>query len=608
MMLNYESALEFATKKHQGQFRVGGVPYITHPVAVAEYLKNKNFPIEYQITGLFHDLLEDTDATEEEILNLGGEEVLKAVKLLTKKPGFVMEEYIANIKTNKIAKEVKIADRIHNLLCAPVCSEQFKRRYILESIDYYMDMSEEIGVALKKLIATLSAPLYKNDLSYEPTHDNEFKENTFVVKGDICFNKSKDEFTTIENGYLVCVNGVSKGCFEVLPDEYKDLKLIDYSNKLIIPALVDLHIHAPQFAFRGTDMDMELMDWLNNHTFPEESKYNDLDYADKAYSIFADAMKKSATGYSCIFATKHRKATELLMDKLEATGIISYVGKVNMDREAPVTLLEPSTSYAAFDTYGWINNVINKYNNTKPILTPRFIPCCTPELLKELREIQLAYDLPVQSHLSENKGEIEFVRQLAPTSSFYGDAYDEHSMFGLNHLNNKFYKVIMAHCVYSTEEEMLRMKENGVFIAHCPSSNMNLSSGIAPIRKYMELNLKLGLGSDVAGGHSESMLRAVCDAVQVSKLYWRLIDENNKPLTFKEAFYLATLGGGEFFGKVGSLDENYECSFVVLDDSINKYPNKLSISQRIESAAYSSIDLYGVCAKYIRGNKIYESR
>lgn len=607
-MLNYELALQFATKKHQGQFRVGGVPYITHPVAVAEYLKNKNFPIEYQIAGLFHDLLEDTDATEEEILNLGGKEVLEAVKLLTKKPGFVMEEYIANIKTNKIAKEVKIADRLHNLLCAPVCSEQFKRRYILESIDYYMDMSEEIGVALKKLIATLSAPLYKNDLSYEPTHDNEFKENTFVVKGDICFNKSKDEFTTIENGYLVCVNGVSKGCFEVLPDEYKDLKLIDYSNKLIIPALVDLHIHAPQFAFRGTDMDMELMDWLNNHTFPEESKYCDLDYADKAYSIFAESMKKSATGYSCVFATKHRKATELLMDKLEATGIISYVGKVNMDREAPVTLLEPSTSYAAFDTYGWINNVINKYNNTKPILTPRFIPCCTPELLKELREIQLAYDLPVQSHLSENKGEIEFVRQLAPTSSFYGDAYDEYSMFGLNHISNKFYKVIMAHCVYSTEEEMIRMKENGVYVAHCPSSNMNLSSGIAPIRKYLELNLKLGLGSDVAGGHSESMLRAVCDAVQVSKLYWRLIDENYKPLTFKEAFYLATLGGGEFFGKVGSLDKDYECSFVVLNDSINKFPNKLSISQRIESAAYSSIDLYGVCAKYIRGNKIYEGR
>lgn len=606
MILNYEKALEFATKKHLGQFRVGGNPYITHPIAVAKILKDRGFSIEYQITGLFHDLLEDTDATEEEILNLGGEEVLEAVKLLTKTKGFIMDEYISKIKKNKIAKEVKVADRIHNLLCANVCSEDFKRRYILESIDYYIDLDEEIGMAIKKLMSTLKTPLYKKSLKYDLVRENEFKENTFIVKGDICFSINKEELFTIENGYLVCLNGESKGCFENVPEEYKTLPIIDYSGKLIIPALVDLHIHAPQFAFRGTDMDMELMDWLANHTFPEEAKYDDLTYANNAYSIFADAMKKSATGYCCVFATKHRKATELLMDLLEKTGIVSYVGKVNMDREAPKSLLEPSAEYAAFDTFGWINNVINKYKNTKPILTPRFIPCCTPDLLKELREIQLAYDLPVQSHLSENKGEIEFVRQLAPESSFYGDEYDEYSMFGYNHINGKFYKAIMAHCVYSTEEEMLRIKENGVFVAHCPSSNMNLSSGIAPIRKYLNLGLNMGLGSDVAGGHSESMLRAVCDTVQVSKLYWRLIDENCKPLTFKEAFYLATIGGGEFFGKVGSLDKNYECSFVVLDDSINKFPNKLSIHQRIESAAYASIDLYGVCAKYIRGNKVYE--
>ena len=244
MILNYDAALEFATKKHLGQFRVGGVPYITHPIAVAEYLKNKQFPIEYQIAGLFHDLLEDTDATEEEIFNLGGAEVLEAVKLLTKTPNFVMDEYIANIKKNKIAREVKIADRIHNLSCAHVCSESFKRRYILESIDYYMDMSSEIGVLIKKLTATLKTPLYKNSLSYDLTKDSEFKEDTFVVKGDICFSKDINDFTTIENGYLVCVNGVSKGCYNELPEEFKDLKVIDYSNKLIIPTLVDLHIHA----------------------------------------------------------------------------------------------------------------------------------------------------------------------------------------------------------------------------------------------------------------------------------------------------------------------------------------------------------------------------
>ena len=153
MKLSYDAALEFAAKKHSGQFRVGGAPYITHPMAVAKYLKQKQLPIEYQIAGLFHDLLEDTDATDEEILSLGGEDVLEAVKLLTKTPNYVMSEYIANIKENKIAREVKIADRLHNLSCAHVCSEKFKRRYILESIDYYIDMDDEIGIALKKLIS-----------------------------------------------------------------------------------------------------------------------------------------------------------------------------------------------------------------------------------------------------------------------------------------------------------------------------------------------------------------------------------------------------------------------------------------------------------------------
>ena len=166
MILNYEKALEFATKKHLGQFRVGGKPYITHPIAVAQILKDRGFSIEYQIAGLFHDLLEDTDATEEEILNLGGKEVLEAVKLLTKTKGFVMDEYISKIKENKIAKEVKIADRLHNLSCANVCSEEFKRRYILESIDYYIDLDDEIGAVLKKLISTLKTPLYKKSLKF----------------------------------------------------------------------------------------------------------------------------------------------------------------------------------------------------------------------------------------------------------------------------------------------------------------------------------------------------------------------------------------------------------------------------------------------------------
>ena len=212
----------------------------------------------------------------------------------------------------------------------------------------------------------------------------------------------------------------------------------------------------------------------------------------------------------------------------------------------------------------------------------------------------------MQSHLSENPNEVGFVRQLCPESAFYGDAYDAFGLFGVNHQSGKPVKTIMAHCVYSTEEEIRRMKDNGVFVAHCPASNANLASGIAPIRKYLSLGIPTGLGSDVAGGHTESIFRAICDAVQVSKLYWRLIDQNQSPLTFREAFFLATKGGGSFFGRAGSFEPDYDFSAIVLDDSLIPHPMELSLSQRLERAAYGSLDLYGICAKYVSGDLIYE--
>jgi len=152
----YEQALALATAKHQGQFRIGGLPYITHPVAVAEYLKKHEYPLAYQIAGLFHDLLEDTDVTEAELTAIAGEEVVAAVKLLTKTPGYVMGEYIAGIKSNPIALAVKGADRLHNLQCALVADEKFRRRYIAETHEWYMDFNPEIPAAVKALEETLS--------------------------------------------------------------------------------------------------------------------------------------------------------------------------------------------------------------------------------------------------------------------------------------------------------------------------------------------------------------------------------------------------------------------------------------------------------------------
>ena len=420
----------------------------------------------------------------------------------------------------------------------------------------------------------------------------------FVLKGNICYSVNRSELKVYSNSYLVCIEGKSAGIFEELPQQYKDLSLVDYENRLIIPGMIDLHIHAPQYAFRGIGMDLELMEWLQKHAFPEEAKYADLDYAHAAYSIFAKQMQKSATTRACIFATRHGKATTLLMDLLEDTGLITYVGKVNMDREAPQNLCEKDADSSVSETMEWLEDNRDKYTRTMPILTPRFLPSCTNDLLGKLQGVREEYHLPVQSHLSENPEEIAFVKSLFPDAVFYGDGHDKYGFFGRDA------KTIMAHCVWSEEEEVVRMKQNGVYVAHCPASNMNLSSGIAPIKRYLNEGIKVGLGSDVAAGQTESIFRAMTDAIQVSKLYWRHVDSSCKPLTFEEAFYMATKGGGEFFGKVGSFEEGYELDAIVLDDTCIPYPQELSTRQRLERAVYLSLDLLGIHAKYVAGEKV----
>lgn len=419
----------------------------------------------------------------------------------------------------------------------------------------------------------------------------------FVLKGSICYSEDEKHIRAVQ-GYLVCVEGKSAGVYEELPGKYRDLPLTDWGDCLIIPGLTDLHLHAPQYAFRGLGMDLELLDWLNTHTFPEEAKYRDLAYAGEAYGIFAEQLKHSGTTRACIFATVHNGATELLMDRMEETGLITMVGKVNMDRNTPDYLVEESAGRSAEDTVRWLEDTAGKYRRTTPILTPRFIPSVSDELMERLKKIQRRYGLPVQSHLSENPGEIDWVQQLCPWSSCYGGAYDRFGLFGGD------CRTVMAHCVYSGEEEQRLLKERGVYVAHCPQSNMNLSSGIAPVRKYLDAGIHVGLGSDVAGGFTESIFRAMADAVQVSKLYWRLVDDTCRPLSMEEAFYLGTKGGGSFFGKVGSFEEGYEADVLVLGDGGLRHPQPLTIKKRLERMVYLS-DGRHIIGKYVGGRRIF---
>ncbi len=424
-----------------------------------------------------------------------------------------------------------------------------------------------------------------------------------VIKGDVLFQKNPTSFETIKSGYLTIEDG------KILSVSEKnkasgDYEFLDFDGKLIVPGLVDTHLHAPQNAFRGTGMDLELIDWLNESAFVEEAKYSDPEYAEKAYEIFTKGLKESATTRACIFATLHKDATVTLMQKLENSGLITYVGKVNMDRNSPDNLTEKCPDRSISDTISVIEATQN-LKNTKPILTPRFTPSCSPELMQKLGELQQKYSLPVQSHLSENLGEIELVKSLHPDAEFYAQTYDKYGLFGKSK-EGKAVKTVMAHCVWSGEKERELIKKNGVYIAHSPLSNLNLSSGIAPIRRYLNEGLKVTLATDVAGGHTKSMFSVLVSTVQVSKMYWRLVDETLQPITFAEAFYMATAVGGEFFGNVGRFEKGYDADILVLDDEVIPTAEKLSAEKRLERYAYLNGDLRkgGITAKFVKGKRL----
>ena len=420
----------------------------------------------------------------------------------------------------------------------------------------------------------------------------------FILHGAVAYSENKSSLKTFDDAYVICVNGICEGVYEQIPEEFSNLPVEDYWDKLIIPGFTDLHVHAPQYQIRGTGMDLTLMDWLSQNIYPEEMRYKGKRYAERAYDLFVEDLYVGPTTRAVVFATKHVGATMLLMDMLEETGLVSYVGKVNMDRNVPSSYVE-TTDGSIRATEKWLAEVKSRgYENTYPILTPRFTPSCSRELMDALGEMAEKYHLPVQSHLSESLEEIEFVKQLEPDAAYYGQTYERSGLI------KKDRKTVMAHCVWSGMKEIAQIKENGVFIAHCPDSNMNLMSGAAPASRYLDEGIRVGLGSDVAGGSNTSMFRAMRDAVTVSKLRWRIFDRSVRPLRFPEAFYMATKGGGEFFGKVGSFERGYEFDAVVIDDSQIATMHKLDAALRTERLAYLADDRH-VVGKYVRGRKIY---
>lgn len=415
----------------------------------------------------------------------------------------------------------------------------------------------------------------------------------YLVHGDLCFSTAPRHIETMEASYLHVKDGKCISCYKELPEALSSLEIKDYSGNLIIPGMVDLHLHAPQYAYRGTKMDLPLLDWLNSNTFPEEAKYEDMNYAKAAYKNFVEDLKESPTTRAVIFATLHKEATLCLMDLLEKSGLETMVGKVNMDRNSPDYLTEHSAEEALENTRNWLQAIPKDYRHCHPILTPRFTPTCSDALMEGLGKIKKEKGIPLQSHLSENTAEIAWVKELCPDTKNYGESYDRYGL--LQHS-------VMAHCVHTREDELELLKERECYICHCPQSNTNLQSGVAPVKHFLEKGAKLGLGTDVAGGANLSMFRAITDAIHVSKLRSCLLLED-AAITVEEAFFMASLSGGGFFGKVGSFLTGYEADFLVYERKRESIREE-SLLERLEMLLYTENELFRMKAKFVSGRQI----
>ncbi len=396
-----------------------------------------------------------------------------------------------------------------------------------------------------------------------------------ILKGHIVHAPALGQLEIIEDGYLVLEDGVIAGIYSQLPGEHADGKMHDYGDRLILQSFADMHLHAPQYPMLGMGMDLPLLDWLDTYTFPVEARFADTEYARRVYRRLANELITNGTTRVCMFSSLHTDATWVLMEELEKAGVTGFVGKVNMDRNGKEGVYQETTEESVSETLRWLEGC--HFDHVKPIITPRFTPTCSDELMAQLGKIAAEKGLYVQSHLSENRAEMAWVLELHPDCKQYWESYHKFGQWK-DH-------TVMAHCVHSDASERRAMREHNVVVAHCADSNINISSGVCPVRQMLDEGIWVTLGSDIAGGQQLPMYRVITTTIRSSKVRQMMDDWKTPFLTVPEGYYLGTTAGHKYFG--GGFAVGDALHAVVVDDgNFTESTRPLSINERFERALY----------------------
>lgn len=414
-----------------------------------------------------------------------------------------------------------------------------------------------------------------------------------IHHGDILYAIDKDNLQSYTDSYIVVADGKVEGIYDKIPPQYADAPVTDHGRGVIIPAFSDLHVHASQYVERGLGMDCLLYNWLNDYTFPQEAKFADLEYAKNTYDAFVDDLILNGTFHACILATIHRPATNYLFSKMEEKGLYGLVGKVNMNIASPEYLCE-TTEESLAETEEFLKEHINT-TTVKPIITPRFAPTCSKELIDGLGKLAEKYKVGVHTHVVESKWEAQEALNCFPGYTSDSEIYERAGL--LDHGPSVF-----AHVIFPTEEDIRIMKKHGTVAVHCPDATTNVIAGIMPLSALQDSGVNVVVGSDVGGGHHLAIYKQIARAVQLSKLKEFYEPDVSKTISFTNAFYCATKVGGSVFGKMGSLEPGYHFNAIVIDNMEDK-GIRLTPAERVERFCYIGDDR-NIVARYIDGKAL----
>lgn len=426
----------------------------------------------------------------------------------------------------------------------------------------------------------------------------DFIEDPFYVS-------ESESVRYIADGLLVLENGNVKelGTYESLQDKYSGIPITSYPGMLIMPGFIDTHIHFPQMEIIAAYGE-QLLEWLNKYTFPTEGKFKDKAYAQKVAAIFLDELLRNGTTTALVFAAVYPESVDAFFEEASRRNLRAIAGKVMMDRNAPHFLLDtPETSYQES------KRLIQKWHKKGRLLyavTPRFAITSTDEQLRLAGKLLEEFpDVYLHTHLSEDVDEVAWVKELFPLCHGYLDAYDRAGLVGG--------RSVFAHGVQLTDAEFKRLSEANSALAFCPTSNLFLGSGLFKIEKAksVEYPVKVGLGTDVGGGTSFSILQTANEAYKVAQL-------RHQKLSPFQALFLATLGGARALSledKIGNFDFGKEADFIVLDmraTPLMAFRNMDSTAKSVEELAEKAFTLMmigddrAIRATYIAGELAYE--